>query len=88
MDAIFTQCAFDMAFKLSSPVYTYVYDHQNEFSFNKVFGSCEVPLGVTHGDELNSLFKLSSLNSKALNENDLQVSKLAVNIWYKFISSK
>lgn len=87
-DAFFSQCVFDMAYKLSSPVYSYLYNYQNEFSYNKVFGSCEVPLGVTHGDELNSLFKMSSHNANNLNENDLQVSKLTVNIWYKFISSK
>lgn len=87
-DAIFTHCIIDTAFTFSSPVYSYIYDYQNEFSFNKMFGSSEVPLGVTHGDELNSLFKMSSINSNELNEDDLQVSKLIVNIWYKFVSSK
>lgn len=81
-------CVVDFAHKLSSPVYGYVYDYQNEFSFNKLFGSCTKPLGVTHGDELTSLLKMSSINPNDLNAKDLEVSKLMVNIWYKFVSSE
>lgn len=87
-DSCFTECVIDMAYKLSSPVYGYFYNYQNEFSYNKVFGSCERPLGVTHGDELNSIFKMNSLNPNDLNEKDLEVSKLVINIWYKFIESE
>jgi carboxylesterase type B len=83
-DGCFTHCVIDMAKKLSSPVYIYYYDYQNEFSKNKLFDSCQKNLGVTHGDELNSLFKKSSLNLNDLNENDLNVSRLLINIWYRF----
>ncbi|XP_060878026.1 esterase FE4-like [Metopolophium dirhodum] len=86
-DSCFTECVIDMAYKLSSPVYSYFYNYQNEFSYNKAFGSCERPLGVTHGDELNSIFKMNSLNPNDLNEKDLEVSKLVINIWYKFVTS-
>lgn len=87
-DAIFTHCIFDMAYKLSSPVYSYIYDYQNSFSYNSVYGWYDQPLGVTHGDELNSLFKMKNLNPNDLSEKDYEVSKLMVNIWYKFVSSK
>ncbi|KAL4097005.1 hypothetical protein QTP88_021850 [Uroleucon formosanum] len=86
-DSCFAECIIDMAFKLSSPVYSYFYNYQNEFSYNKKFGSCETPLGVTHGDELNSIFKMNSLNPNDLNEKDLEVSKLVIDIWYKFVTS-
>jgi len=69
--------------KLSSPVYNYFYDYQNEMSFNAYFGPCEKPLGVTHGDELTSIFALHRLN-----EQDVRVSKRMVDIWYKFVSSE
>jgi len=87
-DSCFTECVIDMAYKLSSPVYSYFYNYQNEFSYNKAFGSCDRPLGVTHGDELNSIFKMNSLNPNDLNEKDLEVSKLVINIWYKFVTSE
>lgn len=87
-DLVFAGCVLDMAHKLSSPVYSYFYDYQNEFSNNKVFGSCEKPLGVTHGDELNSLFKMKSLNPNDLNKKDLEVSNLVINIWYKFVTTE
>lgn len=86
-DSAFAKCVNDMAYKLSSSVYSYFYHYQNEFSHNKEFGSCEKPLGVTHGDELNSIFKLNDLNPNDLNEKDLEVSKLIINTWYKFVSS-
>lgn len=87
-DAMFTHCAIDMAFKFTSPVYGYFYDYQNEFSFKVLFGTCERPLGVTHCDEINSLFTSEMLNPKQLNDRDLEVSKLVVDIWYKFASSR
>jgi len=86
-DSVFAECILDMAYKLSSPVYSYFYNYQNEFSFNTVFGSCEKPLGVTHGDELNSIFKMNSLNPNDLNKKDFEVSKLIIDIWYKFVTS-
>ncbi|VVC41624.1 Carboxylesterase type B, conserved site,Carboxylesterase, type B,Alpha/Beta hydrolase fold [Cinara cedri] len=86
-DSIFTKCVFEMAYQLSSPVYGYIYNYQNEFSHNKIYGSCDKPLGVTHGDEMNSLFKMNDLNPIELNEEDLKVSKLMINIWYKFVST-
>lgn len=85
---MFSKCVLDMAYQLSSPVYGYLYNYQNKFSYNTIHGPCEKPLGVTHGDELNSLFKMSNLNPDDLNEYDLEVSRLMVNIWYKFASSK
>lgn len=75
----------DMALKLSSPVYFYLYGYQNEFSFNYNFGK---KLGITHGDELTSLFKLHTMNPRKLNVMDTKVSKLMVNIWVKFATSK
>jgi len=87
-DGCFTHCVVDMIKKLSSPVYSYYYDYQNEFSYNKLFGPCEKSLGVTHADELNSLFKKSSLNSNDLNADDLKISRLMVNIWYRFVISE
>lgn len=87
-DSMFTKCIFDMAYRLSSPVYGYLYNYQNQFSHNKLYGSCDKSLGVTHGDELNSLFKMNDLNPTELNEEDLSVSKLMIDIWYKFITSE
>lgn len=87
-DSMFTKCVFEMAYRLSSPVYGYLYDYQNEFSYNQIFGSCDKPLGVTHGDELNSLFKMHVLNPTELNRKDLGVSKLMINVWYKFATSE
>lgn len=78
----------DMALKLSSPVYFYLYDYQNEFSFNTIFGKCNKKLGVTHSDELTSLFKMKVFNPKKLNAIDTKVSELMVNVWTRFASSK
>lgn len=86
--SLFSQCILKMAFQLTSPVYSYIYDYQNEFSFNARFGKDVPPMGVTHSDELNSFFKINSVNPKDLNESDLDVSKLMVNVWYKFVSSE
>lgn len=87
-DAGFSHCIFDMACKLSSPVYSYIYDYQNSYSYNNVYDWHDKPLGVTHGDELNSLFKMQNLNPNGLSANDYEVSKLMVDIWYKFASSE
>lgn len=85
---MFTHCVFDMSYKLSSPVYIYLYNYQNEFSYNKIYGPCKKPLGVTHGDELNSIFKLTSSIPNDLNKKDREISKLVINIWYKFATSE
>lgn len=87
-DGIFLNGAVNMAMKLFSPSYFYLFDYQNEFTFNKLFGRCEKPLGVSHCDELINLFPLKSLIPQGLNEKDVEVSKLLVNIWIKFASSK
>lgn len=78
----------DMAFKLSSPVYFYLYDYYNKFSFNSQFGNLTKNLGVTHGDELVSLFKMDVINSNGLSSIDTKVSKRMVKIWSKFALSK
>lgn len=78
----------DMALKLSSPVYFYLYDYQNEYSFNSLYSKCTRKFGVTHGDELTSLFKLNVFNPRQLNAMDTEVSKLMVDIWTKFASSE
>lgn len=87
-DAVFGHCIVDMALKVASPVYFYVYDYQNSFSLNSLYGWKGDPLGVTHGDELNSLFRLNTANPLGLSKNDTLVSRLMVNIWYKFASSR
>lgn len=81
---------FDMAFKLSSPVYFYLFDYQNEFSYNTLYGKgkCNKNLGITHGDELTCLFKSNCVRPRELNVMDTKVSKRMVDIWSKFASSK
>lgn len=81
---------FNMAFKLSSPVYFYLFDYQNEFSYNTLFGNgiCNTHLGVTHGDESTSLFKSNFVKPIDLNIMDTKVSKRIVDIWTRFASSK
>jgi carboxylesterase type B len=87
-EGVFVAGSMTMALKLSSPVYFYLFDYEQEFSFNKVYGQCQKHLGVSHGDEMISLFPLKSLIPKELNENDSKVSKLMVDIWVKFASSR
>jgi len=87
-DAAFLTCVMDMALKLSPSAFVYLFDYQNEFSLNKLYGQCEMPLGVSHGDEMLSLFPFKAVNPNGLNEKDEQVSKLMVDIWVKFASSK
>uniref|UniRef100_A0A2S2QV73 Esterase FE4 n=1 Tax=Sipha flava TaxID=143950 RepID=A0A2S2QV73_9HEMI len=86
-DGDYIHCMLDTAIKFSPPVYYYVYDYQNEFSFNILYGNLHQKLGVTHGDELISLFKLRNWNNKELNEKDLEISKLMVDIWTRFATS-
>lgn len=80
--AIFLQGIFEMATKLSSPVHYYVYNHTNEMSFNSYFGPCNKKLGVTHGDEMISLFLTKG--QAELKGEDLNVSKLMIDIWTRF----
>lgn len=87
-DGIITHCVVDMTKKLSSPVYGYLYDYQNEFSYNELYGSCKKHLGVTHGDELSSLFTHKIFNPNQLNAKDIEVSRLMIDIWYKFATSE
>lgn len=79
---IFLQGIFDMAIKLASPVHYYVYDHTNSMSFNSYFGPCSANLGVTHGDEMISLFFTKGQGE--LKGEDLNVSKLMIEIWTNF----
>lgn len=82
---IFLQGIFDMAIKLSSPVYYYVYNHTNKMSFNTYFGPCRTKLGVTHGDEMISIFYTQGQDE--LNGEDLNVSKLMIEIWTNFATT-
>lgn len=75
-----------MAIKLSSPVYYYVYDHLNQMSFNLLFGPCSKNLGVSHSDEMISLFTMNGLPE--LVGADLKISKLMVDIWTAFGTSE
>uniref|UniRef100_A0A2H8TEY6 Carboxylic ester hydrolase n=2 Tax=Melanaphis sacchari TaxID=742174 RepID=A0A2H8TEY6_9HEMI len=79
---IFLQGVFDMATKLSSPVYYYIYNYTNAMSFNSNYGPCNTNLGVTHGDEMISLFYADG--QAELKGEDLNVSKLMVDIWTSF----
>lgn len=83
---LFLQGIIDAATNLSSPVYYYIYDHQNAFSFNQFFGPCTKNLGVSHGDEMISLFSLTGQVS--LKGEDLEVSKLMVDLWTRFASNQ
>lgn len=89
-DESIIRCTLDMAKKLSSPVYGYYYDYQNDILFNRSLGLDKRSLGVSNGDELISLFKLkmSHWNQDNLNASDLEVSRVVVDIWYKFVSSE
>ncbi|KAL5242170.1 hypothetical protein ACI65C_009580 [Semiaphis heraclei] len=80
---IFLKGVIDMANHVMSPVHFYVYDYANKHSFNTFFGPCPKHLGVTHGDEMISLFDLG----KRLNTQDANVSKLMVDIWTNFAIS-
>ncbi|XP_050539459.1 juvenile hormone esterase-like isoform X2 [Daktulosphaira vitifoliae] len=85
-DAIFTYAIMDLAHKWTSPAYVYLYNYQNEFSFNTRWGSCEIPLGVSHNDELTSLFNMGN-NAPDLNPADTAVSKIVIDIWTQFATT-
>lgn len=87
-EGTFITSTMDMAMKLSSPSYYYLFDYQNEFTFNKIYGMCGKSLGVSHGDEMISLFPFKALFPQGLNEKDVEMSKVMVDIWVKFASSK
>jgi len=82
---IFLKGVIDMANHVMSPVHFYVYDYVNKHSLNTFFGPCPKHLGVTHGDEMISLFDFIG---KRLNTQDENVSKLMVDIWTNFASSE
>jgi len=84
---IFLHGVFKMALELASPVYYYIYGHQNYVSFNSVYGPYPFPkkLGVTHADEITSLFYTTERGD--LQGEDLNVSNLMVNIWTNFAST-
>lgn len=82
---IFLKGVIDMALNVMSPVHFYVYDYANKNSFNTFFGPCPKHLGVTHGDEMISLFDCIG---KKLYIQDENVSKLMVDIWTYFASSE
>ncbi|XP_050430240.1 juvenile hormone esterase-like [Adelges cooleyi] len=86
-DGTFVSAVIDMSLKLSSPVYLYLFDYQNQFSFNRLYGKCDKSLGVTHGDEMINLFKMPEVLPKGLNDRDTEISKLMINIWTKFAKS-
>lgn len=82
---LFLKGIIDMAHNVMSPVHFYVYDYANKQSLNEFFGPCPKHLGVTHGDELTSLFDSVG---KRLCAPDEAVSKLVVNIWTNFASTE
>jgi len=85
---IFLPAVYDMATNLTSPVNYYVYDHRNEMSFNAFFGPYPYPneLGVTHGDEMVSLFYTKG--QQTLRGEDLKVSRLMVSLWTRFAGAR
>lgn len=82
---LFLKGIIDMAHNVMSPVHFYVYDYANKQSFNAFFGPCPKHLGVTHGDELTSLFESAG---RRLCAPDEAVSKLVVDIWTYFAVSE
>lgn len=83
---IFLNGIFDMATNLSSPVRYYVYDHLNKLTYNSLYGPYPKPLGVSHADELYSLFLTEG--QEPLEGEDLRVSELMVDLWTNFASDK
>ncbi|VVC43776.1 Carboxylesterase type B, conserved site,Carboxylesterase, type B,Carboxylesterase type B [Cinara cedri] len=85
---LFLNGVFGMAVKLSQPPYYYVYDHLNKKTYNSLFGPYPEPrkLGVTHADDTISLFYMPAIFGN-LDGDDLEVSKLMVNLWTHFASS-
>lgn len=82
---IFLKGTIDMARQVISPVHFYIYDHVNKHSFNTFYGPCPKHLGVSHGDEMISLFDCIG---KRLNAEDTNVSKFLVDIWTNFAISE
>lgn len=82
---VFLKGVLDMARYVASPVHFYVYDYVNEQSMNAFFGPCPRHLGVTHGDEMISLFDLTG---QPLADRDREVSRLMVDIWTNFASTE
>jgi len=85
---LFIHGIFKMAIKLSRPVYYYIYDHLNYVSFNSLYGPYPFPkkLGVTHADEVTSLFYTAGRGD--LKGEDLGVSNLMVDIWTNFATTE
>lgn len=79
---MFVNGIVDMASNVSAPVHFYVYDHSGMVSMNKIYGSCLQNLGVSHGDEIMSLFCAEGL--VVLFGEDLKVSKVMVDMWTSF----
>ncbi|KAL5242172.1 hypothetical protein ACI65C_009582 [Semiaphis heraclei] len=84
---LFLHGIFQMAIKLSQPVYYYVYNHSNTFSYNSLYGPYPFPkkLGVTHTDEATSL--IYTAGRADLQGEDVDVSNLMVNIWTSFATT-
>lgn len=83
---IFLPAIIDLAAYLKSPVHFYVYDYTNEITFNTMYGSCTKNLGVSHGDEMISLFPMEGQGT--LKGDDLKVSRLMVDLWIRFASDE
>lgn len=82
---VFLKGVIDMANHVMSPVHFYIYDYPNKRSLNTLYGPYPKYLGVTHGDEMISLFDFIG---KWSNGPDKNVSKLMVDIWTNFASSE
>lgn len=74
----------DVAMKLSSKTYFYVYDYVNEYSLSLPHSSLPYKLGTSHGDDLISLFVRVGI--PPLKGEDIKISKLLVKIWTRFAS--
>lgn len=82
---IFLKGIIDMARNVMSPVHFYVYDYANAHSLNAFYGPCPKHLGVSHGDEIISLFDCAG---QRLNARDRNVSALMVDVWTNFASAE
>uniref|UniRef100_A0A8D8PL90 Carboxylic ester hydrolase n=3 Tax=Cacopsylla melanoneura TaxID=428564 RepID=A0A8D8PL90_9HEMI len=84
-DVLINHCVFKAAEHHSGPVYFYMYSYLAKISWTSVFGNCSIPLGVSHADELISLFNLDSLfPDNNLEGKDLEMSKTMVALWANF----
>ncbi|KAK7590846.1 hypothetical protein V9T40_002459 [Parthenolecanium corni] len=67
--------------------YVYYYDHRNQESFDKYYGSTsDADLGVLHGDELISMFNWSEAIKPITKGIDLTVSEQVLELWTNFIT--